>query len=235
QYHSMQLSMNKRFSRGFTILSSYTWAKDVGLVAAQNEGSQGPRHPLNFNLDKGRMGTDVRHRFVSSYVWRLPGAGAFSGSPLRWLLAGWETNGIVTLQSGSPFTVRSGVDNSYFGVGGDTADLVGDSRLDTDRPRADLIARYFNTAAFVRNAPGTVGTSGINILDGPGMATFDLGINKEFAITESQSLQFRSEFFNALNRVNLGNPNATQNSVNFGRITSAGDPRVIQFGLKYRF
>lgn len=235
QYHSMQLSLNKRFSKGFTVMSSYTWAKDIGLVAAQSEGSQGPRNPLNFNLDKGRMGTDIRHRFVSSYVWRLPGSGALRGSPLRWLLAGWETNGILTLQSGSPFTVRSGVDNSYFGVGGDTADLVGDPYMDTNRPRAELISRYFNTAAFVRNAPGTVGTAGINILEGPGMATFDIGVNKDFPITETHSLQFRSEFFNALNRVNFGNPNSTQNSVNFGRITSAGDPRVIQFGLKYRF
>lgn len=235
QYHSMQLSLNKRFSKGFTVMSSYTWAKDIGLVAAQSEGSQGPRHPLNFNLDKGRMGTDVRHRFVGSYVWRLPGNSAFAGSHLRWLLAGWEINGILTLQSGLPFTVRSGVDNSYFGIGGNTADLVGDPRLDTGRSRADLITQYFNTAAFVRNAPGTVGTSGINILEGPGLATLDLGINKEFRITETNALQFRSEFFNALNRVNLGNPNSTQNSVNFGRITSAGDPRVIQFGLKYRF
>lgn len=235
QYHSMQLSMNKRFSRGFTVMASYTFAKDVGQVAAQSEGSQGPRHPLNYNLDKGRMGTDIRRRFVGSYVWRLPGDAAFKGSPLRWLLGGWETNGIVTLQSGSPFTVRSGVDNSFFGVGGDTADLVGDPRLDMDRSRGEVIARYFNTAAFVRNAPGTVGTAGINILEGPGLATFDIGVNKDFRITETHSLQFRSEFFNAFNRVNLSNPNSTQNSVNFGRITGAGDPRVIQFGLKYKF
>lgn len=235
QYHSMQLSLNKRFSRGFTLLSSYTWAKDIGLTAAQSEGSQGPRHPLNYGLDKARMNTDVRHRFVNSFVWRLPGQTAFRASPLRFLLAGWETTGILTLQTGLPITVRSGVDNSFFGIGGDTADLVGDPRLDSGRPRGERIAQYFNPQAFVRNAPGTVGTAGLNILTGPGMVTFDLGVNKDFQIRESHALQFRSEFFNAFNRVNLGNPNSTQNSINFGRILGAGDPRVIQFALKYRF
>ncbi|MEW5974270.1 MAG: carboxypeptidase regulatory-like domain-containing protein [Acidobacteriota bacterium] len=235
QYHSMQLSLNKRFSRGFTILSSYTWAKNLGLTSPQTEGSQGPRNPLNYNLDKARMGIDVAHRFVGSFVWRLPGEATFQNSPLRFLLAGWETSGIVTLQSGTPFSVYSGVDNSYFGIGADTADLIGNPKLDTGRPRKELLARYFNTDAFTRNAPGTVGTAGLNILDAPGIATVDFGLNKDFQIHESHTIQFRSEFFNLFNRVNLGGPNTTQNSVNFGKIFSARDPRVIQFGLKYRF
>jgi hypothetical protein len=235
QFHSLQLNLNKRVSKGFTLLSSYTWAKDIGLTAAQSEGTQGPRHPLNYLLDKGRMGTDARHRLVSSFVWRLPGDSALKQSPLRFLFAGWETTGILTLQSGTPFTVRSGVDNSFFGVSGDTADLVGDPFLDSGRARKDLLAQYFNTAAFTRNAAGTVGTAGINILDNPGIATIDLGVNKEFRIRENHNVQFRSEFFNLLNRPNFGSPTATQNSVNFGRILSAGDPRVIQFALKYRF
>jgi outer membrane receptor protein involved in Fe transport len=234
QYHSLQLSLNKRFSNGFTLLSSYTFAKDVGLVAAQSEGSQGPRHPFNYNLDKGRMGTDITHRLVNSFLWRLP-ALASAAPAVRQVFGGWEVTGILALQSGSPFTVRSGVDGSLFGINGDTADLIGDPFLDPGRPRGELIARYFNTAAFARNAPGTVGTSGIDIIDGPGLVTTDFGVNREFVITESHRLQFRSEFFNLLNRPNFGNPNATQNSVNFGRILSAGDPRVIQFGLKYQF
>jgi hypothetical protein len=154
---------------------------------------------------------------------------------VRHLLGGWEVTGILALQSGTPFTVRSGVDSSLFGINGDTADLVGDPFLDPGRPRSELIARYFNTAAFVRNAAGTVGTSGINVIDGPGLVTTDFGVNKEFVISETHRLQFRTEFFNLLNRPNFSHPNATQNSVNFGRILSAGDPRVIQFALKYQF
>jgi len=154
---------------------------------------------------------------------------------LRFLLAGWESTCIFTLQSGTPFTVRSGVDNSYFGIGGDTADQVGNPFLDPGRPRKDLIAQYFNTAAFVRNAPNTVGSAGLNILEAPGIFTIDFGLNKDFRIKESHSIQFRSEFFNLLNRPNFAAPVAAQNSVNFGRILAAGDPRVIQLALKYRF
>ncbi len=235
QYHSLQLTLNKRFSGGFTLLASYTLGKNVGLTASPHEGRLGPRHPFNYGLDKGRMDFDVRHRFVNSFVWRLPGQARLAGSPLRHLLAGWETTGILLLQSGAPFTVRAGVETSLFGIGNDTADLIGNPRLDPGRPRKDLVARFFNTGAFARPERFSVGTSGINILDSPGVITFDLGVNKEFALTESHKLQFRSEFFNVLNRPNLGGPVGAQNSVNFGRILSAGDPRVIQFGLKYRF
>lgn len=235
QYHSLQIGLNKRFSRGFTLLANYTFAKDVGMTASQAEGTQGPRHPLNRNLDKGRMASDARHRFVNSFVWRLPGEAALKGSVLRHVLARWEVTGILTLQSGLPFTVRSGVDNSYFGIGGDTADLVGNPYLDPGRPRGELVARFFNTAAFARNAPHTVGTAGINILDSPGLANIDLGVLKAIPIREPHHLEFRAEFFNLFNRPNFGAPVAAQNSVNFGRILSAGDPRVIQIALKYRF
>jgi hypothetical protein len=234
QYHSMQLSLNKRFSRGFTLLSAYTLAKDVGLTAAQTEGSQGPRHPFNYALDKARMNTDFRHRWVNSLVWRLPGYATLRG-PVRWIAGGWELSAILALQSGGPFTVRSGVDNSLFGINADTADLIGDPRLSASRPRAEYLAQYFNTAAFARNQRFSVGTSGINILDGPGSVTCDVAANKEFRFTENHNLQFRAEFFNLPNRPNFSNPVSTHNSVNFGRILAAGDPRVIQFALKYRF
>lgn len=234
QYHSLQLSLNKRFSRGFTLLSAYTLAKDIGLTASQSEGTQGPRHPFNYALDKARMNTDYRHRWVNSLVWRLPGPGAAAGW-LGGLAGGWEISAILALQSGPPFTVRSGVDNSLFGINADTADLIGDPRLPSDRPRAEYLARYFNVAAFARNQRFSVGTSGINILDGPGSVTCDVAVNKEFRLTEQHNLQFRAEFFNLPNRPNFATPVSTHNSVNVGRILSAGDPRVIQLALKYRF
>ncbi|HET8550477.1 MAG TPA: TonB-dependent receptor, partial [Bryobacteraceae bacterium] len=117
----------------------------------------------------------------------------------------------------------------------DRADLIGNPFLDTGRPRAELIARYFNTAAFATNAPGTFGNVGRNIMHGPGNATLDLGLVKMFPIRESLRLQFRGEAFNALNRVNLGNPNTNASSEQFGQITSAGAPRVLQLALKLVF
>ena len=98
-----------------------------------------------------------------------------------------------------------------------------------------MIATYFNKAAFAQNPPGTFGTVGRNIMRGPGMAGVDFGLVKNFQLRERVRLQFRGEFFNLFNRVNLGNPNTSRSSSLFGRITSAGDPRILQLGLRYSF
>jgi hypothetical protein len=154
---------------------------------------------------------------------------------IKYVARGWETNGIVVMQSGNPITVVSGRDNSFSGVGADRADLIGDPFLPGGRPRGELVNRYFNTDAFTFNAIGAFGTAGRNILRGPGNATVDLGLFKNFPVYEGHRLQFRAEAFNLFNRVNLGNPNANRNAAAFGRITSAESPRVIQLALKYQF
>ncbi|MBI1874857.1 MAG: hypothetical protein HYZ58_14805 [Acidobacteria bacterium] len=113
--------------------------------------------------------------------------------------------------------------------------MVGSPELDTGRPRGELVARYFNTEAFKVNAPGTFGQSGRNILRGSGFASVDFGLVKNVRLLRGHSLQFRTEFFNLFNRVNLGNPVNSVSAPNFGQIVSAGSPRVIQLALKYSF
>ncbi len=230
-YHSMQLSLNRRFTRGFSLLASYTWSKLID----DSSGDGGiATDPFNFRNQRGLSNLDVPHRFVGSFIYELPrmkAANAFA----RHLLGGWDVNGILTFESGTPFTVSSGRDNSFSGVNADRADLIGNPFLSTDRPRGELVNRYFNIDAFTFNAVGTFGTSGRNILRGPGNANVDTGLFKSIAITETHRLQFRAEAFNLFNRVNLGNPNANRNAAAFGRITSAGPPRVIQLALKYQF
>ena len=151
------------------------------------------------------------------------------------MLGGWETNGIVILESGPPFSVLSGRDNSQSGVNRDRADLVGEPTLDPGRARAALIAEYFNKAAFANNAVGTFGNSGRNILRGPGFASVDFGLLKNVALGGGHRVQFRTEVFNLFNRVNLGNPVNSVSAPNFAQIISAGSPRVIQLALKYAF
>jgi hypothetical protein len=97
------------------------------------------------------------------------------------------------------------------------------------------MSQYFNTNAFAFNAPGTFGTAGWNILEGPGFYNVDLGIFKNFAITETHRLQFRFEGFNILNHANLNNPDGNRSSANFGKIFGVSGPRVIELGLKYNF
>jgi hypothetical protein len=235
-YNALQIVVNKRYSKGFSILGSYTWSKGLGVVGSYGEGSNGQRDPFYNRLDYGRQDNDVKHNFVTSFVWDLPGTGKGQSRALRMLTGGWQLNGINTLRSGFPFTVRSGLDNSFTGIGGDTADQVADWRMSGNRSRGDQINTWFNPAAFVVNAVGTYGTSGINNLDGPGLWTFDLGVNRQFRITESKRIEFRSLFYNIFNYTNLGQPNSTKTSPTFGRITStAADNRVIEFGLKFAF
>jgi len=230
-YHSLQLTANRRMSRGLTALINYTWSKF--LDTGSGDGAA-PQNPFDRDAEKGPSNHDIPHRLVSSLIYNLP---ALKGSS-RWVreaLGGWEINGIITLNSATPFTVTSGRDNSGTAVNNDRPNVVGDWRLPGGRSKAEKIQQYFNIAAFAQNPPGTFGNAGRNILRGPFRHNFDIGAIKNFGIREGHRLQFRSEFFNLLNHANLGNPNGNASNVNFGRILSAGSPRVIQLALKYVF
>lgn len=231
EYHALQLSLNKRLSQGFSILSNYTWSR---LRDNASSDGDGPPNPFDLDANWGISDLDIEHRFVTSFIWQLPDLAGRSGW-IRHTLGGWHTNAIVTLESGSPFSIVSGRDNSQSGVNRDRADQAGDPELDSGRPRAELVARYFNTDAFAVNAPGTFGNSGRNILRSPGFANVDFGLVKNVRVLRGHTLQFRTEFFNLFNRVNLGNPVNSVSAPNFGQIISAGSPRVIQLALKYSF
>jgi hypothetical protein len=218
------------------VLASYTWSKSLGVVGSVGEGSNGQRDPFRRRLDYGPLGSDVRHNWVTSFVWEVPGGSAFPSPAMQYIVRGWQLNGIHTLRSGLPFTVRAGRDNSLTGIGGDTPDQVGDGRLPDGRSRNDKITAWFSPAAFVQNRVGTVGQVGINSLRAPGLWNFDLGVSRLFPIGESKRVEFRGSFFNLLNIANFGTPQASQLSPTFGRITSvATDPRVIELGLKFAF
>jgi hypothetical protein len=150
---------------------------------------------------------------------------------------GWELTGNTIWRSGFPFTVRSGFDNSFSGVGRDHADFLGgQAQLDSGRSHAAEIAQWFDTSRFVPNVPGTFGNSGKNNLRGPRFFNTDIGLLKNNRLAERLTLQLRAEFFNIFNNVNFNNPgNVVSSASSFGRITSAGSPRILQFGAKLVF
>lgn len=234
-YHGLVVSGERRFTSDLTLTLSYTFSKnlDTGITvtSANVASANNPYAPLN---DKGLADADRTHAFVASYVYNLP---RLNGAPLpiRYLLGGWQHNGIVALYSGTPFSVVSGIDNSLTGVNQDRADLIGDPVLGADRSKGEKILRYFNTSAFRLNTEGTFGTAGRNILRAPGTVNIDMSLFKNIPLWEQHTFQLRGEFFNVPNRTNLGGPNANFSSSLFGRITSAGSPRVIQLALKYIF
>jgi len=137
--------------------------------------------------------------------------------------------------SGYPFTVTSGVDNARTGAANQRADLIGNPNFSGDRPRGQQVVQWLNPLAFAANALGTYGTLGRNTFEGPGYANVDLGLAKNFRITERLNTTLRFEAFNAFNRVNLNLPTSTLSSGNFMRITSAYDPRILQIAARINF
>jgi hypothetical protein len=232
-YNALQISFEKRYSRGITFLTSYTFSKSLDL-GSRGRGNLGVPNPNNLNLNRGRSDFDITHVYVGSFVWDLP---FFKNHQGAWAkaLGGWQLNGISNIRSGIPFSVAAGTATSLSGTGGERADLIGDPSLSGGGSKDAMLLKFFNTAAFTRPPDGSWGNSGRNILDGPGLVNFDFGLVKFFKFTESQNLELRLEAFNAFNHANFGNPNATLTSPNFGRILSAGPGRVVQLGAKYSF
>jgi outer membrane receptor protein involved in Fe transport len=225
-YNSLQLNAEKRFGRGLSVLANYTWSKKFD--------DYGWTNPDNRRFDYGISGEDLPHNFRLSNVWEIPRMKV--PRALGYLVNGWMVNSIVTWQSGFPFSIASGSDNSRTGVNRDRADFLGgQAELDSGRPHGELIARYFDTSKFAPNAIGTFGNSGKNILRAPRYFNTDIAVLKSARLTERVSLQFRAEFFNAFNNVVFQGPNTILASAQFGRITSALDPRILQFGLKLVF
>jgi hypothetical protein len=192
-----------------------------------------------FNNLRGQRGVsdfDLTNVFALSYVYQVPDPlMGHAGRVLKQVTGGWEVSGITRLTSGAPYTIFSGVNNSLNGENQDRADLVGNPIL-PNRSRPAQVQEWFNTSAFQVNPIGRVGDSTRNLLRGPAQYDSDFSVLKNFPVTDRLgSFQFRAEFYNVLNQVRFSNPNNTVNSPAFGQITSAADPRLIQFSLKYIF
>lgn len=237
-YNSLQITWNRRFSHGFTLLGSYVFSKSMDI--ASNDGNSGlgnqGRDPYNWNLDYGPSDFDVKHRFVTSFVYRIPGL-VSEGKLVKALTDGWQMDGILTEQTGAPFTIRAGVDRSLVGVNLDTADVIGPVGTYNNESSAQKVAKYFNTSAYALPALGTFGTSGRNSLYGPGLQNLDAGLFKIIPFSEARHMELRWETFNLLNHPNFSNPNTSFSSSAFGRITSTrtGAGRVMQIAAKIVF
>jgi len=244
-YHALQARLEQRLSKGLSGLVSYTWSKSIDDASNFFSSAGDPNFPQNsYNVraERGRSNFDVAHRLSASYSYLFPVGKnkkyLADNGVVTTILTGWETFGIVTLQTGRPFTVallsdidNSGTGRSILGFGAnDRPNVAGNPELNSPTPE-----RWFNTAAFVFPARGTFGNAGRNVIDGPGYQNVNLSLVKNTAITERVNLQFRTEFFNLFNHPNFNLPDSFLGSPTFGIISSAKDPRHIQFGLKLLF
>jgi hypothetical protein len=242
-YHSLQLRAERRVGTGLSFIASYTWSKALSTMDQSTVGggfySAGVQDIFNLAAEKAPAAFDLRHRFSLAAIYDLP-LFRTGGSPaLRGLLGGWQLSAIVTEQTGFASTLSGVGDTTGTGISS-RPDLVGDPRLSRGERSRD---RWFNTAAFAMTPLGRFGTAPRHPIHLPGLNNIDFSAAKSFRFAERHSLQFRAEFFNFFNHVNLGTPGLNLQAPNtFGRITSASQgpghesgQRVIQLALKYAF
>ena len=250
-YNGLEASVTKCLSRGLQFLASYTLSKTLDTDGADiNSTSSGNALTLGDQNSPrqrwGRASFDRKHRFVVSTTWALPGP---SGGWQRTILAGWDVAAVATIQSGTALTIADTNANNVFGISGDRAQLSGNctkNQLVTAGPVGSKLNNYFNKSCFA--TPVIIGADGIGtgfgdsatgIVDGPGQANLDLALSKTVKIdwpVEKSSIQFRAEFYNALNHPQFSNPDSNFTSPSFGVISSTSvNARVGQLAIKFVF
>lgn len=237
-YNALQLSLEKRLTHGLSFLADYTWSRNFNDFSQSLNSSYYQTNPFDRGFNYGLASSDLTNVIKFSGTWEVPHFG-LSGFASK-LANGWQVSPIITWQSGFPFTVMSGDDNSFTGDYVDRADFIGtnlnDAKLDPNRSHNALTQEYFNTAVFGPNALGTFGSSGKNNLRGPGMFDTDVAIEKDTKIGERYAVQFRAELYNAFNTVNFGQPDSNLADSSFGQLLyTSTDPRIMQFALKFQF
>jgi hypothetical protein len=230
-FHSFQVELEKRFSRGLQFSTSYVLGKSLDSNSSPNGGIS-LVDPTNIRHNRGRSDWDRRHAFVFSGIWNAPLFSSQAGVLGR-ILGGWSIAGVTTLQSGGPLTFTSGQNTQLNGTGvSSRANIVGDPQR-SHSSRSDMITKFFNTEVFRTPPAGSPGDTGRGILSGPALLNTDIALLKDFTVHESYRFQLRGEFFNAFNQVNFNNPTTSLASTQFGRITSAQAGRTVQLGLKF--
>jgi hypothetical protein len=234
-YNGLQAKVERRFSKGLTLLGSYTWSKSLGIDSGPQD-SVTVQDSFNINASRGPLDYDIRQMFVFNSA---TSCRSIKGRPfmspansfLQAAFGGWSVSGIVSAYTGLPLTASLSFDNSNTGAGIEFPNIVSNpvpSGFSQNRQH------WFSTGAFVM-PPQYTYSGGVGDIRAPGVRNLDFSAFKQFRFTEARSLEFRFESFNFLHKTNLGAPNTTLGNLAFGTITSANPGREIQFGLKFRW
>ena len=230
-YNALQLMLNRRMEHGLQFLASYTLSKMLDNSSSFEESI----NPIDPRASRSLSLYDTRSRFTLSSDWQVPHLQTTSW--LNAIVNGWATSGIVTLQSGFPIRLTSMSDQElmnsfdYETVG--EPNLVAPFKVLNPHTSGGY---YFDPSSFAEADMGKIGNAPRTICCGPGIANLDLAVMKNFGLTEKSQLQFRLEFFNALNHTQFFNPDGNITSTaTFGRVQRARDPRQVQFALRLTF
>jgi len=242
-YQGVAFSIRQRLSRGLTYSAAYTRSKLTDTASSVFDATilTGPQTvaPVadshNLERDRDYSNGDIPHYFGGSVVWDLPfgqGRATHPHGVVGALVNDWSVASVITLQSGMPVAVTQANSLGYAGFTTQRPNLVGDPTLPADQRTA---AHWFNTSAFAVANQFTIGSASRNPVRGPSYRDVDLTLMRRIALSSEHAIEVRAEIFNLLNTVNLGAPAATAGATNFGTITSALDPRVVQLALKFWF
>ena len=238
-YNALVTKYRHRVSGGLTLNFEYTWGKSLIDGWEINDSTRSQIANCRA-CDKGFSSFDVANRGVISTIWQLPfgrgrGFGSSASKAADMILGGWSVTTIMTLQTGAPFEITQPrtAGQSFVRQRPNRTCSGEDSSLNSNlRSNGGL---FFDTSCFTQTGPGLFGNTAAYPIHGPGLNNWDIGIQKVFPINEEVRVQFRTEMFNAFNHAQFNTPNGNRGSVNFGRISSARAPRLIQFGLKVIF
>ena len=230
-YHAGFIKVERRLTKGFSLLAHYTLSKSLD---AGSDINQSLSDFYNLRGSKGRSLSDIRHYSVVATTWELPvgpGKRLLTAGTLSQILGSWNANSIISIRGGFPYSPGVQGDVCNCGAYTQRPQLVGDPLSGFTQSRE----KWFNTAAFVQPATGTLGNAGRDILSGPRSTTVSFSLFRTIKIKERARLQVRAEFFNLFNKTNFGNPGATVGATSYGVITSAATARNVQFALKLQF
>jgi hypothetical protein len=239
-YNGMIVSIQRRASKGVNVLANYTWSHCIDFQNTTNTNTVQAWALSQLSHDRGDCELDRRQLFNLSAVYQTP---RFSNQTLRLLGTGWQISGIATIQSGPSMIILSGLDQALTGTTDQFPNLVLNNPFTANPGTATRT--WLNPAAFGQPALGTYGNLSPGNIHGPGLIDFDMALSRIFRIKERTSIELRGEAFNIANHVNPGDPNntgtlpggvdVTLTDNNFGKITSALDPRLVQVAMKIVF
>ena len=241
-YEALTAKLEKRLSRGLQFITSYTYGHALADSGTTLSGSNGlyTRDPANFASSYSSASWDIRHSFTTGFTYQIPfGRGKAYGANMNrvadFVVGGWQTNGILTLHTGQPFTLRANGCQGIFG--GCSPDLVSGMNPAAAPSGGRTPAEWFNTAAVTAPGPLSEGNLGLQTNYGPPTRSLDFSLFKDFRFTERWILQFRAESFNIANTPQFNVPDNTLGDANFGKVTStfAGSERHVQFALRLQF
>ncbi len=233
-YNSLQTNVRHTFASGFSILANYSFSKAIDTWSDTKTLNQSRAIPTDPGYDRGPADYDRRHVVNFTSIWKIPAP--VENRFAKAVLGGWEHTTIANYTGGYPFSILSGRDNALTGTPNQRANLVPNQQVYLGkRSTAASAAQFFNPLAFQQPAAGTQGNTGRNAYRGPAYETIDMGLLKNFSLSEGVKGIFRFEAFNVLNHTNLNPPTNTLNAGNFAAITSAYDPRILQFALRLAF